>query len=168
VPCVNAYAAARRGAFDESHLASEHGTRLLDSMNEAVPRAGIHCRLVLADAACLRRDYTQAETYLAEAEGLLPAEPDVEVLISWIDHLREVTSKAQRPHGDGFSLTEAEFRVLEQLPTHRSLEEIGEHLYVSRNTVKSHTVSIYRKLGVSRRSAAVERARELGLTDSLP
>ncbi len=62
-------------------------------------------------------------------------------------------------------LTTAEFRVLAQLPTHRSLVEIGEHLYVSRNTVKSHTQSIYRKLGVSGRSEAVARADELGLLD---
>jgi LuxR family transcriptional regulator, maltose regulon positive regulatory protein len=43
------------------------------------------------------------------------------------------------------------------------LVEIGEHLYVSRNTVKTHTLSIYRKLGASGRSEAVERAGELGL-----
>ncbi len=36
---------------------------------------------------------------------------------------------------------------------------------MSRNTVKTHAVSIYRKLGVSGRSAAVERARALGLLD---
>jgi len=63
-------------------------------------------------------------------------------------------------------LTAAERRVLEQLATHRTLAEIGEHLYVSRNTVKTHTVSIYRKLVVSGRSEAVERAVELGLLDS--
>ncbi len=57
--------------------------------------------------------------------------------------------------------------MLLELPTHRSLEEIGEVLYVSRNTVKTHAVSIYRKLGVSGRSAAVERARTLGILDDV-
>ena len=60
-------------------------------------------------------------------------------------------------------ISSAELRVLQQLPTHRSLEEIGGHLYLSRNTVKSHTVSIYRKLGVSSRSDAVRVATELDL-----
>jgi LuxR family transcriptional regulator, maltose regulon positive regulatory protein len=50
------------------------------------------------------------------------------------------------------------------LSTHLSLGEISERLYVSRNTVKTHTISLYRKLGVSSRSAAVARIRELGLS----
>jgi LuxR family maltose regulon positive regulatory protein len=62
-------------------------------------------------------------------------------------------------------LTPAEHRVLEQLATHRTLAEIGDHLFVSRNTVKTHTVSIYRKLHVSGRSGAIERAIELNLLD---
>jgi LuxR family maltose regulon positive regulatory protein len=41
--------------------------------------------------------------------------------------------------------------------------EIGDRLYVSLNTVKSHSKSIFRKLGVSGRPEAVARARELGL-----
>lgn len=53
--------------------------------------------------------------------------------------------------------------MLRELPTHRSLEEIGDRLYISRNTVKSHAKSIYRKLGVSGRSDAVERAEQLAL-----
>ena len=55
--------------------------------------------------------------------------------------------------------------MLLQLATHFTLGEIADHLYVSRNTVKTHTVSIYRKLGVSGRSEAIERATELGILD---
>ena len=55
--------------------------------------------------------------------------------------------------------------MLEQLATHRTLAEIGRYLYVSRNTVKTHTVSIYRKLVVTGRSEAVERAIDLGVID---
>ncbi len=54
------------------------------------------------------------------------------------------------------SLTPAEIHVLRQLATHRKLDEIAEHLYVSRSTVKTHVGSIYTKLGVSTRSEAVE------------
>ena len=59
----------------------------------------------------------------------------------------------------------AELRVLALLPTHLSFRQIGERLFVSNNTVKSHAMSIYHKLGVSSRSEAVERAAELGLLD---
>ena len=41
--------------------------------------------------------------------------------------------------------------------------EIGDELYVSLNTVKSHLKTIYRKLEVDRRDEAVRRARQLGL-----
>jgi len=44
--------------------------------------------------------------------------------------------------------------------------EIATRLFISRNTVKSEAVSIYRKLGVSSRSEAIERAVEVGLLES--
>ena len=43
------------------------------------------------------------------------------------------------------------------------MQEIGERLHISRNTVKSELISLYRKLGVSSRSEAVARADDLGL-----
>ena len=61
------------------------------------------------------------------------------------------------------SLTAAELRLLPLLPTHLSYGEIGDRLHVSKNTVKTQAYSAYRKLGVSSRSEAVVRARELGL-----
>src|SRR5262249_21958425 len=61
------------------------------------------------------------------------------------------------------SLTTAELRLLPLLPTHLSFPEIGERLYISRNTVKTQAHSIYRKLGVTSRGEAVERMVELGL-----
>ena len=44
-----------------------------------------------------------------------------------------------------------------------SERDIGRELYLSHNTIHSHTRSIYRKLGVSSRGEAVERARTLGI-----
>ena len=43
------------------------------------------------------------------------------------------------------------------------MQEIGDRLHISRNTVKSQLVSLYRKLGVSSRSEAVARADTIGL-----
>ena len=63
------------------------------------------------------------------------------------------------------SLTGAELRVLPLLSTYLPLPEIGEELFLSPHTIRSHTRSIYRKLGASTRSEAVRRAREVGLLD---
>lgn len=60
-------------------------------------------------------------------------------------------------------LSESERRVLGYLPSNLSAPEIGAELYVSENTVKTHMRHIYAKLGVHRRTEAVERARALGL-----
>ena len=55
------------------------------------------------------------------------------------------------------SLTTAELRLLPFLPHHLSLAEISERLFVSRNTVKSQAISIYRKFGGSSRSETITR-----------
>ena len=60
-------------------------------------------------------------------------------------------------------MTAAELRVLPLLSTHLSLREIAGELFLSRHTVKSEVTSLYRKLGVSLRSQAVARSRELAL-----
>jgi LuxR family transcriptional regulator, maltose regulon positive regulatory protein len=59
-------------------------------------------------------------------------------------------------------LSAAELRILKLLPT-TSYVQMAATLYVSHNTVKSHLRSIYQKLGVSSRAAAIERAVELRL-----
>jgi hypothetical protein len=53
--------------------------------------------------------------------------------------------------------------VLRYLPTNLTAPEIAAELYVSLNTVKTHTRNLYAKLGTHRRAEAVARARSLGL-----
>ncbi|HJY55558.1 MAG TPA: LuxR C-terminal-related transcriptional regulator [Streptosporangiaceae bacterium] len=60
-------------------------------------------------------------------------------------------------------LSPGELRVLRYLPTNLSRREIASGLSVSPNTVSTQIRSIYAKLGVADRSAAVRRARELRL-----
>jgi ATP/maltotriose-dependent transcriptional regulator MalT len=60
-------------------------------------------------------------------------------------------------------LSGRELAVLRLLPTQLSQREIGSELYISLNTVKTHTKNILRKLDARSRTEAVERARELGL-----
>lgn len=167
VHVVHAYAAAMRGDHAEAEAACRHARGLLDELSGTVPRSQCQMRLVLVDAALVCHQLDLADTLLTEAEAFLAAEPDAVVLWAWAERLRGVVGSRGRDRRtiDRLGLTTAELRVLAELPTHRSLEEIGEVLYVSRNTVKTHVVAIYRKLGVSARSAAVDRGRELGLVD---
>jgi ATP/maltotriose-dependent transcriptional regulator MalT len=51
--------------------------------------------------------------------------------------------------------------MLRLLASKLSLREIAAELYVSFNTVKTHTRAIFPKLGAASRAEAVERAREL-------
>jgi DNA-binding CsgD family transcriptional regulator len=61
------------------------------------------------------------------------------------------------------ALSAREREVLRYLSTMLTTSEIAGELFVSVNTIKTHTRSIYRKLGASRRDAAVSRAYEYGI-----
>ncbi|MGZ6642675.1 MAG: LuxR C-terminal-related transcriptional regulator [Solirubrobacteraceae bacterium] len=76
---------------------------------------------------------------------------------------RRAERGARAPAARGERLSPGEHRVLALLPSDLSLREIGDELYVSHNTVKTHVRSIYLKVGASSRSEAVSRARELRL-----
>jgi LuxR family maltose regulon positive regulatory protein len=60
-------------------------------------------------------------------------------------------------------LTDRERELLVLLPTRFTNTELAERYFVSVNTIKSHMAHIYRKLDVSTRSDAIERATQLGL-----
>ena len=62
-------------------------------------------------------------------------------------------------------LSDRVIEVLRLLTSHLSTPEIAQQLYVSVNTVRSHVKSIYGKLAVHSRQAAVVRGRELNLLD---
>ncbi len=55
--------------------------------------------------------------------------------------------------------------MLRLLASDLSAREIGEQLFLSPNTIRSHTRTIYRKLGVHSRPDAVARAIVLGLLE---
>jgi LuxR family maltose regulon positive regulatory protein len=73
--------------------------------------------------------------------------------------------RPQQPRRErrGRALSDRELVILRMLGGRLSERDIGRELYLSHSTIHSHTKSIYRKLGVSSRSAALESARELGL-----
>ncbi len=60
-------------------------------------------------------------------------------------------------------LSERELDVVHLLATDLDGPDIARRLFVSVNTMRTHTKSIYAKLGVNNRREAVRRAEELGL-----
>jgi DNA-binding CsgD family transcriptional regulator len=120
----------------------------------------VHLARVLADAG----DRDGAEEALSEARDLSEAAVDTGIFASRADATRERLGLRQRaPVQPGEPLSDRELDVLRLLTTRLSQREIGAELYVSLNTVKTHSKNIFRKLGASSREDAVARARELGL-----
>jgi LuxR family maltose regulon positive regulatory protein len=60
-------------------------------------------------------------------------------------------------------LSEREIEVLQLIAQGLSNREVGDRLYLTLNTVKAHSRTIYSKLGVNNRTQAVSKARALGL-----
>lgn len=63
-------------------------------------------------------------------------------------------------------LTARETEMVALLAEGLSNKEIATRVFVSENTVKKHLANIYQKLEVSRRTQAINKARELGILDS--
>jgi LuxR family maltose regulon positive regulatory protein len=115
--------------------------------------------VVLGEGAIERTDMAAAEAHALAAQTLLERYPDAGILRRRAERLLEAVERTRLAE----PLTPAERRVLELLPTHLTDAQMAEQLFVSRNTVKTHVKSLYRKLEVSSRADAVARARELGL-----
>jgi LuxR family maltose regulon positive regulatory protein len=164
VTTAHALAAARAGdpdtARSEWHLARAQ----LAHVKEMSGWANVQVRIALAHASLLLGDRLGAETIVRETHEYLVRLPDAAQARRQAADLEEQVRR-MRHHSTGGSsaLTTAELRVLHYLPTNLSLADISTRLYVSRYTVKTHCESIYRKLGASSRSQAVESARRLGL-----
>jgi LuxR family transcriptional regulator, maltose regulon positive regulatory protein len=120
--------------------------------------------LALARIALETGATIEARELGARAQRQLAACPDPGILRSWIKVEDAADPRSAAPAAVGADeLSERELTVLRLLASQLSLREIGNELYVSLNTIKTHTRSIYAKLRVGSREQAVARARELGL-----
>jgi LuxR family maltose regulon positive regulatory protein len=125
-------------------LADPAGTDLALALAEGVP-AG-YCRLFLDEGQPMIELLTRDGG--AHAQRLLAASA--------------TPSAPARPASDE-GLSEREHEVLRLLATELSGPEIAGQLFVSVNTLRTHTKHIFSKLDVNTRRAAVHRAAELGL-----
>jgi LuxR family transcriptional regulator, maltose regulon positive regulatory protein len=126
------------------------------------PTVDILLRLagVLADAG----ERATAAALLGEARQVITSLPDgADAQLARLERLERLVTARSRTVAPAEALTEREMEVLRLLRGPLSLRDIARELYVSPNTVKTHTQAIYRKLGASDRQDALAKARELGL-----
>jgi LuxR family maltose regulon positive regulatory protein len=161
---ISALVHAHAGEPVEARVQAKHALFLVSMLSTVAPWINVEARTCLARAFLLLGDVGLARTLLREAIEMLALIPDSEPLRARLADVERATEAEQVPLGmRATPMTPAEMRVLRYLPTNLTFAAIAEELFVSRNTVKTQAISIYRKLDVSSRGPAVNTARALGL-----
>jgi LuxR family maltose regulon positive regulatory protein len=156
--------AAHRGNRGEAERQLARAMRARPSCTYALPFVAVRVRLHMAKVYAAIADLGAARYLLREIDDILLRRPALGVLVDDVSELRGILAEgAHLAVGAATPLTPAELRLLPYLQTHLTFREIGERLFVSRNTVSSEVGSIYRKLGVSSRGGAVQQATAAGL-----
>lgn len=169
VPMVVVYAVdglvrARRSDIPAARAVVRATERLLARLGDLSARTALLGHVLVAATAVEIDDTELCEHHLDAAERAHRREPDAVGVAHRLDQVRAL-SAARAARGRRPSLTAAELRLLPRLATHLSLQRIADELSISRETVKSQTKAIYRKLAVASRAAAVAEAGRLGLLD---
>ena len=163
---LRARAAIRRGDVPAARgelLSAQHLRPLL---TYALPYLAVQARVELARVHLALADLAGARTLMCEVDDLLKRRPGLGTLGGEAEAFRAQLARERGASVSGASaLTGAELRLLPLLSTHLSFPQIAAEMFLSRTTVKSQAMSIYRKLGASSRSQAVARSRELGLLE---
>ncbi|UXA20613.1 AAA family ATPase [Mycobacterium sp. SMC-4] len=165
VPMVVVYATAaavssRTGDVGGARESVAVAESLLNRLGNLAARTAMLGHGLLAWTAVVLCDKDMLRRHLDAGERARLREPDAVALGQHLDRVKAMAAGGQSP------LTAAELRLLPHLSTHLSLQRIAETLLIGRETAKSQTASIYRKLGVSSRGDAVAEAKRLGLLPS--
>jgi LuxR family maltose regulon positive regulatory protein len=158
--------AARQGDVAQARELALRAARLRPLLTHALPVVSVQALLELARAYISLGDHGGAQASLSQIGDVLRYRPQLGDLARQADEVRSQLATSSGEMLGLSALTTAELRLVPLLPTHLSLVEIGQRLYISRHTVKTHAISVYRKLGVSTRSEAIERLQQLGLAPS--
>jgi LuxR family transcriptional regulator, maltose regulon positive regulatory protein len=155
---------AGEGSVAEAERELAHAERFFRDEIATVHHAWL--LILLARVRCRRGRLGEAETTLQSAREAIRELADGGRVPSLAgDAAKELKqAQARADYGEMLELpSTAELAVLRLLASELSVRQIGEALFLSPNTVRSHTRSIYRKLGVNTRADAVARAEALGL-----
>ena len=166
VCAAQARVALHRGDVPAARRELASAQRLRSLLTYAQPHVAVQTRIELIRAHIALADISGARTLMREVDEVLKLRPGLGILAGEAEALRARLVQERGSAVPGASaLTAAELRLLPLLSTHLSFPEIAAELFLSRHTIKSQSVSIYRKLGTSSRNQAVTRARELGLLE---
>ena len=137
--------ALHRGETQRAQALLTRAQELRSRLTYALPYLAVETRLELARAYLAQADAVGAETMLREIDAVLRRRPALEELPAQVEELRASLTTMRGDAPGASNLTEAELRLLPYLATHLSFREIGERVYLSRHTVKTHAMAIYRK-----------------------
>jgi LuxR family transcriptional regulator, maltose regulon positive regulatory protein len=165
---VGARIAAHRGDVDLARDLLVRGQLVRPLASHAAPWISVDALLELARTYLAISDPAGAQIALREAEQIVRRRPALGILTAELIEIRGQLSGSTATLVGSSSLTNAELRILPLLPTYLSFQEIADRLGVSRNTVKTHAMSIYGKVWATSRGEAVERAVALGLLEPYP
>jgi LuxR family maltose regulon positive regulatory protein len=169
ITCLQAFAGAgrlsvHRGDPGEAHRQLTRAMRARPAATYLLPYYAVRLRLQLAKVSLSLAEVAITRQLLREIDDILRHRPTLGTLVGEVEEFRRALAASTTTGGAGRSpLTPAELRLLPYLQTHLTAERIGERLFVSSWTVKTQVKSIYRKLGVSSRNDAVQKATTLGL-----
>jgi LuxR family maltose regulon positive regulatory protein len=158
---ATARALERSTQLDNAKIEMRRALELAKRGAGPVTTAWLLTHLVRLLATC--QDPAGAQQCLEEARAALAAAPDAAAVVEMVAAAGRQLAARGRARAAAEGLSERELMVLRLLATNLTQREIGRELFLSLNTVKSHTRSIFRKLGASSREQAVGRARELEL-----
>jgi LuxR family transcriptional regulator, maltose regulon positive regulatory protein len=157
------YVEAAQGDVWAGREAMERALRSRRGAPGLSPWPTLEVLLALAPVRSALGDPDGAAGLLVEARDMLADLPDAGVMGRRLKEAERRLAGPARELAFGEVLTDRELAVLHLLPSRLTQREIGGQLFLSLNTVKSHSRAIYRKLGVSSREQAVERAKKLSL-----
>ena len=173
---IPAFAGAARLALHhgdpkEAHRQLARALRARPSATYLLPYHAVRLRLQLARVYLALAEQGTVRQLVREIDHIVSRRPALGALIDEVNGLRDVlesrastrtTGAVSKPAG-ALPLTPAELRLLPYLQTHLTADKIAQRLFLSSHTVKTEIKAIYRKLGVSSRNDAVQRATAVGL-----
>ena len=162
---VAARVEVHRGNTDRRARDAARTARLRPLLTYALPVMSAQALIELAHVYVGLGEVAGAREVLRQARDILRQRPGLGDLPDRVDEVERRLETLRAEDIGATALTTAELRLLPLLQTHLTFPEIGERLHVSRHTVKTQAISIYQKLGVSSRSEAIGRMREIGLLD---
>jgi LuxR family maltose regulon positive regulatory protein len=156
----------RRGELEGAAQEIERGIEL--GRRQAAWQVTVFGSLALAEIRQRQHQPAAARRLLTRVHDLLGSLPDPGDGFSRLERTERALRLRATRDRDAVSapyweLSKRELEVLRLLPSRLSQREIAAELYVSFNTIRTHTRVIFQKLGVTSRAEAVTRARELGL-----